>query len=183
VDDFLMKPVRVEELVGMIEEKLQQRHPKPPAAPVRLSRLLRANVEKIRSSALRRMQSEPALGAIAMSDEERTGKLHVLVVEIANQLDSEAPDQPTELAMELSHKHGASRWAAGYRISMLVTETVMMESLLYDLVREHLLTLDTSNLVSDLKRLNLSLSVQLEQSVQAFWDAASARQRAEGGAG
>jgi YesN/AraC family two-component response regulator len=172
VDDYLVKPARIEELVELIQEKLRDRHPSRPAQPIRLSKLLRANVEEIRQSTISKMKSDPALGSIPMSDEERSGRLHITVVEIANQLDSHAPDEPTEMAIELSREHGAKRLANGYKISMLVTDTVVLEGVVYDLVRKRLLMLDTSNLVMDLKRFNNSLDVQLQQSVQAFWDEA-----------
>jgi DNA-binding response OmpR family regulator len=183
VDDYLVKPAKIEELVELIQEKLRDRHPSCPRIPMRLSRLLRANLEEIRQSTVDRMKLDLALSSIAMSHEERAGALPVLLAEIANQLDSAVPDQPTPLAMELSRKHGVQRLAAGYKISMLVTDTVILEGVVYDLVRQRLLMLDTSNLVIDLKRFNNSLDVQLQHSVQAFWDAATEQRSAEGGAG
>ena len=179
VDDYLVKPAKIEELVELIQEKLRDRHPSRPARPRRLSRLLRENLEEIRADAISRMKSDPALGPIPMSDEERAGQLPVLVVEIANQLDSDSPDEPTGLAIELSREHGAKRLAGGYKISMLVTDTVILEGVVYDMVRQRMLMLDTSNLVIDLKRFNNSLDVQLQQSVQAFWDEAAKHQSLE----
>ena len=60
---------------------------------------------------------------------------------------------------------------------MLVTDSVILEGVVYDMVRQRLLMLDTSNLVMDLKRFNNSLDVQLQESVQAFWDHKRHRQR------
>ena len=54
VDDFLIKPAKIEELVELIQEKLRNRHPRRPATPMRLSKLLRASVEEIRESAVAR---------------------------------------------------------------------------------------------------------------------------------
>ena len=66
---------------------------------------------------------------------------------------------------------------------MLVTDVVILEGVVYDLVRQRLLLLDTSNLVMDLKRFNNSLDVQLQESVQAFWDEASKLRSADSGTG
>ena len=183
VDDFLIKPAKIEELVELIQEKLRTRHPSCPSAPMRLSKLLRANVDEIRECAVGKMKSDPALGPIPLSDEERGGELHAMVLEIANQLESAAPDEPTGAALELSRKHGAKRLAGGYRISMLVTDVVILEGVVYDMVRQRLLLLDTSNLVMDLKRFNNSLDAQLQESVQAFWDEASKLRSADSGTG
>ena len=38
---------------------------------------------------------------------------------------------------------------------MLVTDSAILDAVVFDIVREHLLMLDTSNLVLDLKRFNL----------------------------
>jgi hypothetical protein len=183
VDDYLVKPAKIEELVELIQEKLRDRHPSRLTVPMRLSHLLRDNLEEIRESAVGRMKSDPALGLVPMSDEERASELPVLLAEIANQLDSAAPDQPAPLAIDLSREHGKKRLAAGYKISTLVTDTVILEGVVYDLVRQRLLMLDTSSLVMDLKRFNNSLNAQLQQSVQAFWDEAARLQSMERGAG
>lgn len=183
VDDFLIKPAEIEELVELINEKLQTRHPSCPSVPMRLSKLLRDYVEEIREITVGKMKSDPALGPISISDEERGGELHAMLLEMANQLDSPAPDQLTGTAIELSRRHGAKRLASGYRISMLVTDAVILEGVVYDMVRQRLLLLDTSNLVIDLKRFNNSLDVQLQESVQAFWDQSARQRSADSGAG
>ena len=66
---------------------------------------------------------------------------------------------------------------------MLVTDTVILEGVVYDMVRQRLLLLDTSNLMMDLKRFNNSLDVQLQEAVQAFWDEACKQRSAESGTG
>jgi hypothetical protein len=93
-----------------------------------------------------------------------------VLAEIAIQLDSDWPEQLTPLAIKLSRGHGSTRLRSGYQISMLVTDTVILEGVVYDLVREHMLGLDASHLVTDLQRFNRSLDEQLQLSIQAFWD-------------
>jgi len=183
VDDYLVKPASIEELVESIQRKLHEHHPSTLAAPARLSRLLCENLDPIREETVRRMKAHPALGAIAISDRARADHLSVVLADIANQLDSASPEQLTPLAIKLSRRHGASRLRAGYQISMLVTDTVILEGVVSDLVRQRLLSLDTSNLVTDLHRFHRSLDEQLQLSVQAFWDHAcegSKRMRAAG---
>jgi hypothetical protein len=118
------------------------------------------------------MKADLTLGAVSISDEQRADHLSDVLAEIANQLDSDAPEELTPLAIKLSRQHGTTRLKTGYQISMLVTDTVIIEGVVYDVVRERLLALDASNLVTDLKRFNKSLDVQLQLSVQAFWDEA-----------
>jgi ActR/RegA family two-component response regulator len=172
VDDYMVKPARIEELVDTIQRKLADHHPSKLAAPSRLSRLLRENLQEIRETTIRRMKSDPGLGRISISDEQRADHLSEVLAEIADQLESTSPEELTPLAIKLSRRHGATRLKSGYQISMLVTDTVILEGVVYDIVRERLLGLDASHIVTDLKRFNKSLDVQLQLSVQAFWDEA-----------
>jgi ActR/RegA family two-component response regulator len=170
VDDYLVKPAKVEELVALIQKKMQERLPRHPNPLMRLSTLLREKGNGIVEKSLSKMKSHPALSAIGMSDQERVSHVPMLVAEIANQLDSSAPDESTDRTNELSRAYGLQRLSAGYEISMLVTDTTLLENAVFDIVREHLLLLDTSNLVLDLKHFGCGLQVHLEQSVQAYWN-------------
>jgi ActR/RegA family two-component response regulator len=173
VDDVLVKPARIENLIETIRERLRQRHPGHHAMELmRLSELLRGCAEEILHDVVREMESEPTLGSIPMIRDE-AGYFSALLAEIAHQMDSAAPDEPTDLARALSREHGARRSGDGYSIGMLISETRTLEDVVYDKVRQRLLLLDTSNLVLDLKRLNHSLNTQLQESVQAFWDQAA----------
>jgi ActR/RegA family two-component response regulator len=170
VDDYFVKPAKIEQVVTSILEKMQGKDLRQPMPLIRLSSLLRDGSDEICDIALSRMKSHPALLSLQISDAERVDHLPIIVREIAHQLDSSEPDRPTELVLRAGREHGVQRLALGYEISMLVTDASILDAVVYDVVRERLLTLDTSNLVIDLKRFNMGLQIQLQQSVQAFWD-------------
>jgi ActR/RegA family two-component response regulator len=175
VDDYLIKPARAGHLVDLIRERMRDRNPRNPRNPVqpmRLSKLLRQAVHEIRENTLAEMKSDSALSSIAMSDEQRVGYLAGIVIEIANQMNSPEPDELANLAIEASREHGLQRLSAGYTITMLMTDSAILNGVVFDMVRERLLSLDTSNLVLDLKRFTLGLQVHTAQSVQAFCDEA-----------
>jgi YesN/AraC family two-component response regulator len=180
VDEVLVKPARIENLIEMIEDRLRERSPGHHAmTPMRLADLLRACAEELLLDLLRALQADSVLGALPLGDEARIGHFSALLAEVANQMDSSTPDQPTERSLELSRAHGTARFADGYSAAMLVSEMRKLEDAVYDKVRQRLLLLDTSNVVLDLKRLHHCLSTQLETSVQAFWmEAAKPRPRA-----
>lgn len=179
VDDVLVKPAEIDKLIETIEQRMRERHPQHhPMTPLRLSQLLRSSVEEILQGVLEGMKSDPALSVVALSDDARAGCLRELLAEVACQMDSATPDEPTASAMALSREHGARLLAAGYSIAMLVSEKRIVGDVIYDMVRERLLVLDTSSLMLDLKRLNDSLYKQLEESAQTFWmEAAKAKPR------
>jgi ActR/RegA family two-component response regulator len=168
VDDYLVKPADIEQLVGSIHEKLARRRPHQPMTLMRLSDLLRANVDEICNAVLSKMKSDPSLGSLPMSDRDRLDHLPLMLVEIADQLGSKEPDQLSGVALRSGQKHGLQRLSVDYEISMLVTDTAILDGTVYDVVREHFLMLDTSNLVMDLKRFNQALQTQLKVAVQAY---------------
>ncbi len=170
VDEYLLKPARSEQVVALIEKRLRDRCPHKPTALVRIPGMLRENLNEIRESALGMMKSHPELGSIQMSDEERVGHVPAFLHEIANQMESKAPDEPTRLALQLGREHGIKRLREGYEIWLLVAEMAILRQAVYDLVRQRLLLLDTSYLVTDLRGFNTGLELQLQEMVRAFWD-------------
>jgi len=170
VDGYLVKPAEITELISLIKERLRDRRPLRPVTLMRLSKLLRETVDEICKKTLSQMKAHPVLGSIAMSDRERVDYLRGIVTEIAKQLDSVEPDEATKCAIESSRGYGVQRLSAGYQISMLVTDSAIVDGVVFEIVREHLVMLDTSNLVIDLKRFNYALQIQLERAVQSYWD-------------
>ncbi len=170
VDDYLVKPAKVDHIISVIEKKLASTHPQSKPKPLmRLSALLRDNITEICEKVLTKMKVDPALASVPLSDGRRSEHLPTLVSEIANQLDSAEPDQPTDLAVVSSFIHGKKRVEDGYSISMLVSDTSILDEVVYDIVRERLLMMDTSNLVIDLKRFNHAIQMHLKGSIHAFW--------------
>lgn len=171
VDGYLIKPASVEQLVGMIHEKILNSGPRNAIQPMRLSSLLRETVSEIRAITLAKMKANPTLCSFQMSDEERVGILANILTEIADQLESPEPNEPAILAIEASRALSLQRLSAGYKVSMLVTDSAILGSVVFDIVHRHLLQLDTSSLVLDLENFNLQLQFHLEQSIQVFHDA------------
>jgi hypothetical protein len=58
----------------------------------------------------------------------------------------------------------------GYTVPVLIARTRLLERAIYDVIHENLLAMNLSCLMLDLKRLNESLSLQLEQTVRSYQD-------------
>ncbi len=171
VDDYMVKPARVANLVSLIQERMENRRPRRPVQPKRLSELLREMVYEIREDTLARMKARAVLSSIPMNDEARIGFLPRIVIKIAEQMDSAGPDEPVNFDVEAGREHGLQRVSAGYTISMLVLDSAILDAVVFDLVQKHLLLLDISNVVLDLKRFSLALNAYVGHSVQAFCEA------------
>jgi len=172
VDDYLVKPARGGQLVNLIREKMGNRSSRHVLQPMRLSKLLRQMVHEIRENMLAKMKSDPVLSLLPISDEERAGYVPRIVSEIADQMNSPEADELANPASEASCEYGLQRLAAGYTISMLMRDSAILDAVVFDVVRERLLSLDTSNLVIDLKRFSLGVQGHSAHSVQVFCDEA-----------
>jgi DNA-binding response OmpR family regulator len=173
VDGYFVKPAQVEVLVAQIEAKLKE-GPRHGAAPLmRLGTLLRENVNATCEAALVRVKADKALCSVPADDTQRIAYFAEMLHEIADQLASENPDECASSRTMAGHKHGLHRAALGYRVSMLASDISCLDDAVHDLVRTHLLVLDTSHLVMDLRCLNDGLHAHLKVSLEAFWNACS----------
>jgi CheY-like chemotaxis protein len=168
VDDYLIKPAAIPSLIKLIEQKLQNPKPGKVTATKRLSQILRENVFEITQRALSEMKSDPALRAIPITDEERIEFTPRTLDEVATMLESTEPEQARERLMQGAIVRGTRRYQLGYTLPLLVTYVRLLERAIYDVVHEHMLTLNLSYFMFDLKRLNDTLGLQLEFTQIAF---------------
>ena len=84
------------------------------------------------------------------------------------QLESKGPDKPTSALTKAGAKHGAARRQQGYTQSMLVDDTRVLDSVIYDVVQNNLLDVELSYLIPDLSRVNHGLDTHLQESLRAF---------------
>jgi ActR/RegA family two-component response regulator len=178
VDGYFVKPAQVEALVAQIETKLKEgiRHGSAPL--MRLGTLLRENVNATCEAALVRLKADKALCSVAADDTQRIAYFAEMLNEIADQLGSENPEECVSSRTMAGHKHGLHRAALGYRVSMLASDISCLDDAVHDLVRKHLLLLDTSHLVMDFRCLNDGLHAHLKMSLEAFWNASSRMKQA-----
>jgi YesN/AraC family two-component response regulator len=164
VDDFLVKPADIDNLVQVIKQKLANPEQVRSFRNQPLATCLRHNLDKVVVNALQVMKSHPRLSRLPLSDQDRIEHIKSVIAEILQQL------EPTRQARKkgAGRKHGVTRKEQGYSLSMLVDDTRAIDAAINRVVRENLLDLDLSSLLHDLDRLNESLDEQLQQSLEAF---------------
>lgn len=169
VDDYLIKPTPIPTLVELIEQKLSNGRPGKPAPTKRLAQVLRENIFEIAQRALRGMKANPLLAAIPLTDEQRIEFIPRRLEELSMMLEFPETEHPT--GNSLAEMRGCKRYQQGYTVQLLVTYVRILEQAIYDVIHEYLLSLNLSYFISDLKRLNASLSFQLEDMLLAFLNA------------
>jgi YesN/AraC family two-component response regulator len=163
VDDFLVKPADIRNLVETIERKLVKPERLKMHRKQRLVDCLREQTDEIVGRALKRMKEHPRLSKIPISDEERLDHIKAVVEEILRHV-----EQGHETERKPAAVHGRSRKRQGYSLSMLVDDRGAIDAAIYDMVSERLLELDLSSLLGHLTRVNDSLDTQLRHSLEAF---------------
>lgn len=164
VDDYLIKPTAVQELVASIEKKLRDRTPRKLSHVMRVPHILAMHadevVERIRSSdsglpPLPFLYPSKPLDAVSM------------VKELAEQMKTDDV-RLTPKMLEWSREYGRMRHEQGYSPDMLVEENRIVCDAILDVIRGNLLVVDLSYLVSDLKLLSGTMSLMLREAIMAF---------------
>jgi DNA-binding response OmpR family regulator len=171
VDDYLIKPAVIPSLINLIEQKLQNPRSGTGAATKRISQVLRENTFEITQRSLSEMKSDPALAAIPITDEQRIEHTARTIEELAtlleSALESAEPEQARDF-IEGAAMCGARRYQLGYTIPLLTAHVRLLEHAIYDVIHEHLRSLNLSYFMFDLKRLNDSLGLHLEHTQIAY---------------
>jgi ActR/RegA family two-component response regulator len=178
VDDYLIKPANIPELVEAIEGKLKHRTQQRIRATQRLSDVLRDNVSAIVERTVQQMKSYPRLGASVLPDGGWADAFPGLIENLATQLDSGEPTGAPEQVLQAAAASGATRrsngefcaarCSSGCDVVTLMEALRLLERSIFDVVHENLFSINLSYLMSDLKRLNNSLGLHLEEIVAAF---------------
>jgi YesN/AraC family two-component response regulator len=165
VDDFLVKPADIGELVDVIERKIAQPDRFQHRRHQRVAECLRENTDEIIRRAMKRMKDHPRLAKLRVSDEDRTDHIKAVLAEIYREL--ERGPQPQRQTKE-GRKHGRTRKQQGYSLPMLVDDRRAIDSAINSVIKEKLLDLDLSCLLDDLERLNDSLDTELQHAIEGF---------------
>lgn len=165
VDDFLVKPTEIHDLVASIEKRLSQPEQLRSSRRQGLVDCLREQMDEVIRLSLERMKANPRLARVAASEEERMDHIRTVLAEILRQV--EHGPQP-EGQTRAGAKHGRTRKQQGYSLSMLVDDRRAIDAAIHDIVKGKLLELDLSRLLDDLERLNDSLDTQLQKSLEGY---------------
>jgi Response regulator containing CheY-like receiver, AAA-type ATPase, and DNA-binding domains len=159
VDDYLVKPTQIQQLVDTIERKLVERKPHTPMPMNRVGDLLRDHHDEIVKRTLDIVgDSNKTLG------KEAARGFPELVRGIAASMNPDA--QPQTFAEATAH--GRLRRTQGSTVAELFQEFRAFERVVYEVVQENLLAMDVSNLVPDLRMFNDRVQDAMQHSVDAY---------------
>ncbi len=149
VDDYLVKPIDVDALMGAIQRHLGKGH--LGAEGKTLAMLLRENHEELtrrveqRSAAYSPRRQAGNVDGGARVDASR------LLTALIEYLDGDHPELPPGAA-RIAVEYGRQRGSQGYTVPLLTRDFQLLRSLSYDLVQQHLAGNDIQSLLRDLGR-------------------------------
>lgn len=166
VDDYLIKPAGVSELVAAIEEKLRDRRPHQLEKLKRVPQILQENISQIADRILHSERHILQLPRIHLTEQECRQNAEQFVRALALQVAAGNLELMPEM-LELARQHGQARYRQGYSAPMLVEENRLICAAVLDCVHLNLLATDLSQLLPELKLLSNALFSLLREAVNA----------------
>ena len=159
VDDYLVKPTQVEQLVETIERKLSERTPHKPAPMKRVSEVLKE---------WRRAVVDRAVASLSARRKSSNETIREGLQELFNALITFNDPKSDRESFAQGASHGALRRDQHYSIDELFEDFRTLERTAYEVVQENLLAADVSNLVPDLRAFNDHVQNVLMHAVNAY---------------
>jgi ActR/RegA family two-component response regulator len=167
VDEYLIKPTNVDELVTQIETRLEKRKQYRPGQQKRAIQVIHENCEHIVKRWVTAVERDADLGALSVNASNRKGHLAQFIDALTTQVEAHEP-QVSKAAMDAAALYGKHRFGLGYSIPLIMREARILTSVIFELLQEFLLEIKISRMITDVAELGLSIQKQLEQSVRAF---------------
>lgn len=163
VDDYLVKPVEIESLVGALLGKLATSTAKTPFK--RIGALLKEKSPEIDASILAAVKREAKRSSNSFGD--LAGFLSGFLKAVIEFMEQEG-DQPKPDALRSAAQYGQWRARGGASAAIVARDFRIVEEVAYQLIQKNLTVTDLLPLVSDLRRLSVALNILMEQSLQTF---------------
>jgi DNA-binding response OmpR family regulator len=167
VDDYITKPTDIEVLIEKIRSKLSGQSEEHRVRPRRLTEIIAEHLQSITHEWLQLCSADPELGAIEISDTERSDHVPRLIQQA---LGIAVGDGLSVKTTDAARAHGLLRRDQGFTVPLLVRETRILENTISRCVQSNLLAIEISHLLSDLISVHQTIQIQLEHSVSAFLD-------------
>jgi ActR/RegA family two-component response regulator len=167
VDDYVMKPADVDQLIETIQNKLRSPKRKQPEQVKRVSTVLRENAERIIEDWFHAASRDVDLSSIPLPRAERVDHLPGILEELAASVDA-GRFESSDAALGAARSHGRVRAEQGFLPRHIVIEAKLLHYVISSTLQENLLAINLSTLISDMIRIGASLHDQTEQSLIAL---------------
>ena len=166
-DEILVKPMDLITLIEIIHQRMASGPQRKPEIET-VATILERTTEDIIRKWYERVQREESLMAIPMSREQRCVHLPDLFREMIGRLRTQKPIGTKELMSLSAAEHGANRFLQGYTATMLLEEYRILQLSIFHTLKNNLINIDYSVVLSDVMTIADEIDFQLHQSVGSY---------------
>jgi DNA-binding response OmpR family regulator len=167
-DDILVKPMAADLLVKSIWERLARGAPPEKAAVADLATILEEGTQATIDEWLARVQAEPEVITVVMSDDKRCAHLHHLFSDLVARLRNPLPLGTRALVSPAAEQHGHLRREQGYSAAMMVEESRMLQVSIFQTLDNNLFRIDFSKLLIGVMTIADEVDSQLGQQMACY---------------
>lgn len=169
VDDYVLKPADVDDLINLIEKKLEARKQYRPEQQKRAIEVVRDNRDHIIKRWMNTVDNDPQLTGMRLTKQQRKGHLPQFLDALTAQVEAHEA-KVSEAALDAAALHGEHRQKIGYSIPLVIREARMLAAVIFEVLQEYLLEIKISRLIPDMVEITNSINAQLENSIRAYID-------------
>lgn len=167
VDDYVVKPAAIPDLIASLQRSVTGPRRHVPVAVKRASVILQERLPALLDAWLHMVKKHSMLSPKPLSDEQWLDHLPAVLPLMFAQLDDYA-EQPDEQTTGMARAHGRQRAQHGFEVAHIQVEGRLLRQATYQILQQHLLSIDISFWITDMKNLNDALDHLLVASVQAL---------------
>jgi len=166
VDDYIIKPANIQELVETIKAKLANRKPARRVETKPLPAVILENRESIVQSWLATVKKDLEISRIAINDSDRVNAVpEMLDVAVRLAYGTKISSEQIKAAA----RHGRTRWRQGYTVPLLIREARLLQKSIAECIQANLLSIEISHLISNLIGVLEAIDILLEESAREFF--------------
>ena len=166
-DEILVKPMNVVALLQVIEQRLHD-GPTPTRAIESVATILERTTPESIDLWYQRVQEEPKLMSIHMSQAVRCAHLPQVFVDLVRRLRANAPLGTKGFRSQAAIDHGATRYRQGYTAAMMVEESRILQVSIFETLQSNLNTIDFSILMIGVMTIADEVDSQLSQAMESY---------------
>jgi len=166
-DEVLVKPMRIEALVGTITDRLKV-GAIPPRKVESLARILEQTAQSTIEDWLQSVDRDPIFTVIPLDDDQRCAYLTQMFRDLILRLHNPLPLGQRALVSPAAVAHGVLRRQQGYTAAMLVEESRMLQVSIFQTLQDNLYRLDFSRLLIGIMAVADEVDSQLAQAMGSY---------------
>ena len=172
-DQVLLKPIGSAEITEIIKKKLSNPSSHMTMNKERVAGILERDLDATIQNWMSRVEHTEELTVIALTYQERTGHLPLLLGDLVRRL--RLPPHANGPISRAAFEHGILRRKQGYSVPMVVEESRILQVSIFNTLQNNLGSVDFSTVLLDVMTIADEVDSQLKQAMLGFMETAAAK--------